>query len=186
MTSKRFNVIGHRSQDFDNVLGSLQYSSSGENDLRGLDEALQEFAQKKALAVKKRRGPVMGIPDDQLPEEVNDMKEDDSLSEDYEGDEEEEEEEDEKEVDSSLSFYNCLDFVTRPTTSRRQALDTAAEESKTPVVPEGSNLTLIFPTVNQPTLLVISLYVIVVISKMVDYKYPSVLLSTEGQLIINL
>nr|VZI30771.1 unnamed protein product [Spirometra erinaceieuropaei] len=70
MASKRFQVIGGRNQDFENVLGSLQYSSSGENDLRGLDEALQEFALQKALSDKKRRGPVMGIPDEQLPEDV--------------------------------------------------------------------------------------------------------------------
>ncbi|KAL7057543.1 hypothetical protein AAHC03_016824 [Spirometra sp. Aus1] len=70
MASKRFQVIGSRNQDFENVLGSLQYSSSGENDLRGLDEALQEFALQKALSDKKRRGPVMGIPDEQLPEDV--------------------------------------------------------------------------------------------------------------------
>lgn len=71
MTSKRFPVIGGRNQDFENVLGSLQFSSSGENDLRGLDEALQEFANQKALADKKRRGPVMGIPDNQSPEDVH-------------------------------------------------------------------------------------------------------------------
>ncbi|KAM7538634.1 hypothetical protein Aperf_G00000047746 [Anoplocephala perfoliata] len=49
--------------DFGSVLNSLRFSSS-ENDVGGLDEALQKFAEKKALASKRRRGPIEGIPDD--------------------------------------------------------------------------------------------------------------------------
>ncbi|VDM19849.1 unnamed protein product [Hydatigera taeniaeformis] len=53
----------HRNQEFD-VLNSLTFSSTAEDDIGGLDAALQRFAEQKAKASMRRRGPIQGIPDD--------------------------------------------------------------------------------------------------------------------------
>lgn len=59
MSSKRFSkIINRNSGEFDNVLNSLSYSSSADNNVAGLDQALLEFAEKKAQVNRKRRGPV--------------------------------------------------------------------------------------------------------------------------------
>nr|CUU97582.1 hypothetical transcript [Hymenolepis microstoma] len=70
MSSKRFSkIMNRKSGEFDSVLNSLSFSSSADNNIVGLDEALQEFAVKKAQAVRRRRGPIEGIPDDSISEQ---------------------------------------------------------------------------------------------------------------------
>ncbi|CUT99237.1 testis expressed sequence 2 protein [Echinococcus multilocularis] len=65
MSSRRLADLMHRKQEeFDDVLNSLTFSSTAENDIGGLDAALQRFAEQKAEASMKRRGPIQGIPDD--------------------------------------------------------------------------------------------------------------------------
>lgn len=62
MSSRRFSNIMNRGQgDYGSVLNSLSFSSSSENDVGGLDEALRKFAEKKALASKRRHGPVRAL-----------------------------------------------------------------------------------------------------------------------------
>ena len=59
MPSLRLSNLMHRNQEeFDDVLNSLTFSSTAEYDVGGLDEAIQKFAQQKAIASFKRRGPV--------------------------------------------------------------------------------------------------------------------------------
>ncbi len=43
---------------YDDVLSSLKFSSAAEDDVGGLDEALEKFAHQKAVSSMKRRGPV--------------------------------------------------------------------------------------------------------------------------------
>ncbi|VDO04858.1 unnamed protein product [Rodentolepis nana] len=81
MSSKRFSkIINRKSGEFDSVLNSLSFSSSADNNIVGLDEALQEFAVKKAQAVRRRRGPIEGIPDDDSTLEQFEIAEDAMLS----------------------------------------------------------------------------------------------------------
>ncbi|KAM3188150.1 hypothetical protein ACTXT7_000919 [Hymenolepis weldensis] len=58
-------MMNRKSGKFDVVLDSLSFSSSSDNNVGGLDEALQQFAAKKAQAIRSRRGPIEGIPDDE-------------------------------------------------------------------------------------------------------------------------
>ncbi|KAL5964154.1 Testis-expressed protein 2 [Taenia solium] len=65
MSSRRLTDLMYRNQeDFDDVLNSLTFSSTAEDDVGGLDAALQKFAEQKAKASMRRRGPIQGIPDD--------------------------------------------------------------------------------------------------------------------------
>ncbi|VDD77699.1 unnamed protein product [Mesocestoides corti] len=68
MTARRIsNLMNRNHQDFDDVLGSLSFSLTAEDDVGGLDEALEKFAHKKAMSLRsRRRGPIQGIPDDDL------------------------------------------------------------------------------------------------------------------------
>lgn len=59
MSSRRLTDLMHRNQeDFDDILNSLTFSSTAEDDVGGLDAALQKFAEQKAKASMRRRGPV--------------------------------------------------------------------------------------------------------------------------------
>ncbi|KAL5106373.1 Testis-expressed protein 2 [Taenia crassiceps] len=66
MSSRRLTDLMHRNQeDFDDILNSLTFSSTAENDVGGLDAALQRFAEQKAKASMRRGGPIQGVPDDE-------------------------------------------------------------------------------------------------------------------------
>ncbi|VDL53828.1 unnamed protein product [Hymenolepis diminuta] len=80
--------MNRKSGKFDDVLDSLSFSSSSDNNVGGLDEALQQFAAKKAQAIRSRRGPIEGIPDDESVPEQFEIAEDAMLSAQLVGDNE--------------------------------------------------------------------------------------------------